>query len=122
MKKAAQGELEIQVMDILWDSKESSISDIWQKVSQKRKIAYTTVATILQRLYEKGIVVRNNQGNHHVYVPKFTKEVYSKKIIQTFLNKLVHNFGEVATTSFAESIGDLPNKEKNKLLELLKKV
>ncbi len=48
-----------------------------------------------------------------------TKKEYSTQIISGFLNKIVDTFGDVALTSFAESIEDLPNEKKQSLLTII---
>lgn len=119
MKTAPHGELELQVMDLLWQHKESSISNVFKEINKQRNIAYTTVATILQRLHDKGVVERKSENNHYIYFPKLSKKAYSSKLVKTFINKLVTNFGDIAITSFAESIDDLPKEKKESLLTLI---
>jgi predicted transcriptional regulator len=119
MKTTPHGELELQVMDILWQNEKSSISEVFKEINKSRNIAYTTVATILQRLYDKGLVDRNEESNHYIYVPKLSKKDYSSKLVKTFINKLVNNFGDIAITSFAESIENLPEEKKQYLLQQL---
>ena len=77
MKAKIPGELEMQVLDILWQDGDCSVSDIFGRLKLKRKIAYTTVATILQRLYNKGQVDREERTNHYIYTSHFNKKTYS---------------------------------------------
>lgn len=119
MKTTSHGELELQVMDVLWQSEKSSISEVYKHINKERTIAYTTVATILQRLYDKGLVDRKAESNHYIYAPKLSKKDYSAKLVKSFISKLVNNFGDIAITSFAESIEDLPKEKKEYLLKQL---
>jgi len=119
MKTKIPGELEMQVLDILWQDGNCSISDIFEKLKLKRKIAYTTIATVLQRLYNKGQVDREERANHYIYTSHFNKKTYSLRLIKNFLNGLMNNFGDVAITSFAESLDSLPKKKREYLLKLL---
>lgn len=119
MKAAQLGELEQQVMDILWKHKQCSARDVLTQLEKSRKLAYTTVATILQRLYDKGLVNRKNDKLGHAYSPKLSKEKYSRNIAQSFLNKFIHSFGDTAIASFAESIDKLPEKKRKYFLEIL---
>ena len=120
MKYRDLGELEQQVMDIIWECKTCSVSDVALKLRRKKHIlAYTTVATILQRLFEKGLLVKKSQGKSYIYSPKVTKEIYSKNIIKSYLNKFLDTFGDVAIASFAKSVETLPGKKRKYLLKLL---
>lgn len=119
MKTAQLGELEQQVMDILWEHKLCSARDILTKLEKDRKLAYTTVATILQRLYDKGFVTRKDDKLGHIYAPKVSKEKFSKNIAQSFLKKFIHSFGDTAIASFAESIDKLPEEKRKYFLKIL---
>lgn len=119
MKATQLGELEQQVMDILWEHKQCSARDILTQLEKDRKLAYTTVATILQRLYDKGLVTRKDDKLGHIYAPKVSKEKFSKNIAQSFLNKFIDSFGDTAIASFAESIDKLPDEKRKYFLEIL---
>ncbi len=113
------GELEQMVMEIVWSSKKSTVRDIFQELRKKRSIAYTTVATILQRLFNKDIVGRKTEKNGYRYFPKVSKEFYVKSLTKSFVKKLEKSFGDVAISSFAEGIESLPKEKKSYLLKIL---
>lgn len=119
MKPKSLGDLEQEVMDIVWGLEKCSVRDVLEKLNKNRQLAYTTVATILQRLHEKGLVNRKDKGVAFIYTPKLSKEVYSKNLAQSFIKKFFNSFGDVGVASFAQSIDSLPKKKKGYLLELL---
>ena len=119
MKTKSLGELEQQIMDILWECKSCSARDILIILKKNRNLAYTTVATILQRLYDKGLLKRIENKSGYIYSPKVTKESYSKNIAQTFLRKFINSFGDTAIASFAESIDKLPEKKRKYFVKML---
>lgn len=119
MKTNTLGELEKQVMDIVWDCKQCSTRDILTKLKKEKNLAYTTVATILQRLHYKGLVRRTDGKSGHIYSPKVSKQSYSRNIAQTFLRKFINSFGDIAIASFAESIDKLSEKKRKYFLEIL---
>jgi len=119
MKQKSMSELEQEVMIIVWKCKSCSVRDIMVKLTNK-KLAYTTVATILQRLYKKEIVTRKSQGISFIYSPKIAKETYTKRFAQAFIRKFFSSFTDTAIVSFAQSINTLPPNKKSYLLKLLK--
>lgn len=121
MKPASLGELEKQIMDIVWEHKNCSARDVLITLEKNRKLAYTTVATILQRLHDKGLLKRTEDKSGYFYSPKLSKESYSRNIAKTFLKKFINSFGNTAIASFAQSIDKLPNKKRKYFLELLEK-
>ena len=112
MAQKSMSKLEQEVMAIIWKCKSCSVRDVMSKLSNT-KFAYTTVATILQRLYKKGIVARKERGISFIYLPKVTKETYAKKLAQVFVKNFYSAFSDTAIVSFAESIETLPKEKKS---------
>lgn len=117
MKQKPLSELEQQVMHIIWKEKACSVRDVLSLL--QKKYAYTTVATILQRLHAKGLVNKKSKKAGYVYSPKISKESYSKNIAQVFVKKFVDSFGDTAVASFAQSIDKLPYKKRKYFLSIL---
>lgn len=111
--------LEENVMDIVWNLKKCPIREIKKRLDVTKKLAYTTVATIVQRLEKKGAICRLKQDCEICYCPKITKEEYSKGITRSFFKKLNDSFGNIALVSFAESLGTLPKEKKDYFIKLL---
>ena len=121
MKTKSLGELEKQIMDIVWERNGCSTREVLTNLKKNQKLAYTTVATILHRLYDKGLLRRKEDRAGFIYSPKLSKERYSKNIARVFLRKFMYSFGDAAITSFAESIDKLPEGKRRNLLELIEK-
>jgi predicted transcriptional regulator len=116
--KYSLGILEEQIMDILWEEKRCSARKILTRL-EGRKLAYTTVATILQRLYDKGLASRQESQGGHIYSPKVSREKYTKNVAYSFLKKFISSFGDTAIASFADSIDKLPEKKRKYFFEIL---
>lgn len=121
MKANTLGKLEQQIMDIVWKNKNCSIRTVVQTLQKKRIIAYTTVSTVMQRLFIKGLIGRKTEKNGYRYFPKVSKESYVKSLTKFFVKKLEKSFGDVAIVSFAESLDSMPKKKRDYLLKLLNK-
>lgn len=113
--------LEQRVMNVVWELKKCSIRDVSVKLNGQKKLAYTTVATLLQRLYEKGLVNRDENMSIIIYAPKVSKETYIKKVAKLLTNNFFKSFGDVGIASFAKSIDLLPKHKKDYFLKLLSK-
>ena len=82
---------EFQLMSIMWDINHAAstwdIIDRWPEP----KPAYTTVATCLKVLQEKGFVdyfKRNGEGKTHMYVAKLTRAEYTRQAMQEVKHNL----------------------------------
>jgi predicted transcriptional regulator len=120
MKHPSLGELESRILAILWEHGPSGINAMVSLMREERDIAYTTVATVVQRLYEKGLLTREPSKNAHIYRPAISKAQLGGKLVSSFFTQLRASFGDVAISSFAEGIDSLPKREKDALLELLR--
>ncbi len=119
MKTKPLSELEQEVMNIVWEFETCSVRDVLEQISKQKELAYTTVATILQRLYEKGLVVQKDKDFMVHYAARVSKEAYSKNMAKSFIQKFVGTFGDIAIASFAESVDKLPKEKKEYFLSLL---
>ncbi|WP_052462694.1 BlaI/MecI/CopY family transcriptional regulator [Nigerium massiliense] len=67
---ALLGELEHQVMTVLWHrTSAASVREVHDELSAHRELAYTTVMTVLDRLAKKGIALRELDGRAWFYRP-----------------------------------------------------
>ncbi|MGH9764594.1 MAG: BlaI/MecI/CopY family transcriptional regulator, partial [Blastocatellia bacterium] len=59
---------ELEIMDELWKLEMASVGEIRQGLPERKRPAYTTVQTIVNRLEDKGAVRRVKKvGNAYVY-------------------------------------------------------
>lgn len=121
MKSTSLGELEQKIMKTVWRRQECSIKEIQKELGRNRKRAYTTVATIVQRLQDKGLLKRTENDQAFLYSPKLSKQSYGKNLTQSFFKKFFNSFPDVAMASFAETIESLPKEKRDYLLKLLER-
>ena len=80
---------EEQVMQILWDVKESIVRDLVDQFPEP-KPAYNTVSTVLRVLEKKEFVDHKAYGTTYVYFPLVSKKEYSKfqftNLIKNYFN------------------------------------
>ncbi len=71
------GNLEFELMEILWLHGESSVRDVVPRLS--RPLAYTTVMTTLDRLFKKGLLDRRKSDRAFFYLPSFTRQEWERQ-------------------------------------------
>ena len=98
--------LESDVLNELWPDKNLRVRDIYQRLRKERKVALTSVAVILDRLFEKGVVDRRIEsargGLRYVYFPKQDRKQFETSVVEQTVNKLIANFGDAAISYFNE--------------------
>lgn len=81
---------EEQIMQVLWELEKGFVKDIIEELPEP-KPAYNTVSTIVRILEKKGFVDHNSYGKTHEYYPLMTKEEYSKKYLNNFVQSYFGN-------------------------------
>lgn len=115
------GELELDVMEIIWQSPTPiSVRDVTEDLQKKRQIAYTTVMTIMGRLVEKGILKRKESGKAYIYQPVYSKDRFLTRVSRQIIKNFVASFGEAAVAHFAEEVNRLTPAKRKELKKLLK--
>lgn len=115
------GELETQVMEIVWEAQEPvSVSDVVKTLSKKRTIAYTTVMTIMGRLTDKGLLKRTSLGKAYFYKPTYSKDTFLTRVSRQIIKNLASSFGETAIAHFADELENITPQKKQKLIKILK--
>ncbi len=80
--------LELECLKALWDLGEGNVKDVRQSLLRHKKLAYTTVMTILDRLVRRGGVERRKVGRAFVYTPSVDRETLRrlalKQLVETY--------------------------------------
>jgi len=114
------GNLESEVMEIIWSLKgEASVKCVAEILSKKRKIAYTTVMTVMARLASKGVLVRHMNGPSYLYKPKVTKNRFIAKAAHSIFSSAVSNLGDEVLAHFIKEIQKISPKKRQELLKML---
>lgn len=115
------GELESDVMEIIWQSKGPVfVRTVTQSLQKKRQIAYTTVMTIMNRLVDKGLLTRKQEGRAYLYKGAVSKDRFLTRISRQILRNLMANFGESAIAHFAQEVEKLAPQKREQLRKILK--
>ena len=105
---AALGPLERRVMARLWAVGPQSVGDVLDALngSSDRRLAYTTVMTILVRLHEKGLVTREKDGRNYRYTAAVDEGSVEAQLGRRELNRLINRYGAMSVAGFAAELGE----------------
>jgi len=91
-------------MDILWQCRQATVREVVVTLQQERRLAYTTVMTVMNRLVDKGVLVREKQGRAFLYWPAHDRAGLAEATARRIVRALVADFGDVALTQFVEEL------------------
>ena len=112
---------EMQVMNILWDMQRGAcVADIQRQFPEPQP-AYTTIATFLKIMEQKGFVEKRKggSGKTFVYSPLLTRERYRRLVMDDVKNTFFG--GSVKSlVSFFDEEDELTQEDVNEILAILK--
>lgn len=82
------GELQLQVMEILWRRGQATVAEIHDEILAERKIAYTTVLTTMQSLQRRDMVTHDKVGRAYRHAPALTREQYTTATVDKLVGDL----------------------------------
>ncbi|BAN03496.1 BlaI/MecI/CopY family transcriptional regulator [Ilumatobacter coccineus] len=101
MTRRADGELETDVLRALWElGRPASPSEVIEQMGTD--LAYTSIATILGRLCDKGLATRQRAGRAYQYVATSTEADLTAKRLRSVLDSASDR--ESALAGFAEAL------------------
>jgi BlaI family penicillinase repressor len=87
-KQENLGELELEVMKILWDRGRSSVLQVSEQLSRQKGYARTTILTILQRLLKKGFLKRKKEDGVYRYEPTQKRQQVMGRLLNQFIDRV----------------------------------
>lgn len=112
------GELELEIMQIIWARQRVTVRDVLEVLTEKRPLAYTTVMTVMTRLVDKGILRQHRQDRTYEYEANCTPEELTTKAVGQTIRSLLESFGPLAITEFIHQIGQVDPDELQRLAKL----
>ena len=99
------GELESAIMDVVWASDRAYlVREVRERLSYNRSLAYTTVMTVMNILYGKGVLCREKHGRAWRYWPAESREEHDARLMA----EVLHSGGNehITMMRFVERVSD----------------
>lgn len=107
---------EEKLMELIWKKEKVFMKDIIDNYPEPKPAA-TTIATLLKRMQDKGVIGYKQFGNSREYYPLIKKSDYFSKHVKSIIKNYFDN-SNLQFASFFTTAADLTSKE----LEELKKI
>ena len=117
--KKVFGDLEADIMKIVWKSEEITVREVYEELRQERKLAYTTVMTIMNRLVDKNLLKRKSRGNAFVYTATVSENEFATRLVSEVLDGLLEDFADPALSHIVESLSSKDSQKLKRLEQLI---
>ena len=82
------GDLQLRIMQILWQRAEAAVAEVHQALAAEGDWAYTTIATMLRKMEARGLVRHRLHERKFLYRPGVQAEEVTRKISAHFIDRL----------------------------------
>ena len=79
---------ELEILDVLWNMGEATVRDVHERLPRRDEVGYTTVLKLLQNMFEKGLVERQDEQRSHVYSPAVKRDQVVRRITRGFIDRV----------------------------------
>ena len=124
VKNLKPTESELEILQILWDKEKATVREVHDELSKTKDSGYTTTLKLLQIMFEKRLVKRDDSNKTHVYEAAISKQRTQKQFLDKMINTL---FAGSSTQLVLQALGNQKSSkdeldEIQKYLDNLKKL
>lgn len=81
-------ESEMGILQVLWEKGPSTVREVHDILSEKKEAGYTTTLKLMQIMYEKGLLSRNDESKSHIYSAVVKKQSIQKQVVGKMIDGL----------------------------------
>lgn len=116
------GSLEARIMDTVWNfDRPVTVGEVQRSLQGERCLTFNTVMTVMNRLVEKGLLIKEGGAGPYVYVSANDRNEFINGMARGVAAGLVRDFGDCAVSQFLAVLIDENPKALNELEQLIRK-
>src|SRR5215470_3020856 len=85
---------ELEIMKIVWQRGSATVRDVYEALLERRKIAYTTVMTMMKILEQKKFLRKTQVDRAYLYRPAQPKKQVIGLMVRDFVNRVFNGSAE----------------------------
>jgi predicted transcriptional regulator len=85
---------ELEIMKVVWERGSATVRDVYETLLAHRKVAYTTVMTMMNILEQKRFLRKKQADRAYVYEPSRPKEQVVGGMVRDFVNRVLNGSAE----------------------------
>ena len=115
------GDLQAAVMEIFWRRESATVREVADELNKKRSLAYTTVLTLVSRLWSRGLLEREPEGRGFRYWATKSRDGFLAELSDQLIDRLFTDFGAIGVARVGERLSELSAQERQRLTRGRKK-
>ncbi len=93
-KKPVLTSQELEIMKVVWRSGALTVRDVYEALLKRRKIAYTTVMTMMNILEQKGYLKKSSKDRAYVYQATRPQKQVIRGMVREFVDRVFNGSAE----------------------------
>jgi BlaI family penicillinase repressor len=118
IKSTKPTESELEILQVLWNNESATVRTVHEELSKTKDSGYTTTLKLMQIMFEKGLVTRDDSNKTHIYQPAVSREKTQKQLVNKMIDSL---FAGNSATLVMQALGghSASDAELEKIQELI---
>lgn len=113
-----RGDLQIEIMGIVWRLGHAKVDDVRGEQPVRRRSAYTTVQTVMNRLVDRGLLTRRREGHAFTYRACYDEATY---LARTIGDRLAEASPEARRAALINLVDHLDDGERDEVARYARK-
>jgi len=118
-KKTVPTDQELEILKVVWQRGEATVREVFRDLSAQRKIAYTTVLTMMGILEQKGHLKKTAGERAYIYKPTKPQQQVVGSMVNEFVHRVFNGSARPLLVHLVEN-PDMPPDELAEIEKLLK--
>ena len=118
MKVLKPTDSELEILRVLWEKEDATVREVHERLAETKDCGYTTTLKLMQIMFEKGLVLRDDSNRTHVYKANISREKTQKQLLNKMVDAL---FSGSHSQLVMQALGShtLSRKELDEIQQLL---
>jgi predicted transcriptional regulator len=116
----ALSEAQLEIMHVVWDGGEVTVTDVWNVLARRRPVARNTVLTLMDRLEKKGWLQRRADGPAHCYTAAVQRAATLGQVVHRLVDAAFAGSAEALVLALLEGRG-VSDEEAKRIRQLIDK-
>ena len=95
-------EVELEILQVLWSHQPATVREVVDVLNQSRTRAYTSILSMLNVMFDKGLVKRELRGRAHVYRAASSREKTLGRVVRDLLGRVFQGSTTTLVTQILE--------------------
>jgi predicted transcriptional regulator len=93
---------ELEIMKVVWNLEKATVRQVYETLLERRRIAYTTVMTMMNILEQKGYLTKRQADRAFVYQPAQPQKQVIRSMVREFVDRVFNGSAEPLVAHLVE--------------------